>query len=124
VNDQYGHPAGDEVLKRFAAILKKNTRASDICGRMGGDEFVIVATHVTQPNIFTFAERLRKEFIAERFDFNHESVDLSVSIGIAGFEAPELVDFEQLLARADAALYAAKTAGAIRLHETDRVHSD
>src|ERR1700704_6066749 len=53
INDSYGHDAGDAVLRRFSEILKGNTRASDICGRMGGDEFVLVMTHVASEYILS-----------------------------------------------------------------------
>jgi len=115
VNDQYGHLAGDEVLKRFAAILKKNTRTSDICGRLGGDEFVLVVTHVPVGHITSLAERLGCTFTIEEFTFKGENVQMTASFGVGGFEAPDRPEFQQLLARADAALYAAKKDGRVQI---------
>src|SRR6266581_1171578 len=69
INDNYGHDAGDQVLKEFAAILKEYTRASDICGRMGGDEFLLVLTHVDQRHIQPTVERLREQFASKKFCF-------------------------------------------------------
>jgi diguanylate cyclase (GGDEF)-like protein len=115
VNDQYGHAAGDEVLQRFAAILKKSTRTSDICGRLGGDEFILVVTHVTAAHITSLAERLGCTFTIEEFTFKGENVQMTGSFGVGGFEVPDRPEFRELLARADAALYEAKKDGRVRI---------
>jgi two-component system cell cycle response regulator len=115
VNDQFGHPAGDEVLKRFAAILKKNTRTSDICGRLGGDEFVLVVTHVSVGHITSLAERLGCTFTIEEFTFEGQNVQMTASFGVGGFEAPDHPEFRHLLARADSGLYEAKADGRVRV---------
>jgi len=115
VNDRYGHPAGDEVLKRFAAILKKNTRTSDICGRLGGDEFVLVVTHVPVGHITSLAERLGCTFTIEEFTFEGQNVQMTASFGVGGFEAPDHPEFRHLLARADSGLYEAKADGRVRV---------
>jgi len=116
VNDQYGHLAGDEVLKRLAAILKRNTRTSDICGRLGGDEFILVVTHVPVGHITNLAERLRATFMLEEFTFGGQNLQMTASFGVGGFQHPERPEFRHLLARADAALYEAKTDGRVRAH--------
>ena len=116
VNDHYGHLAGDEVLKRFAAILKKNTRSSDICGRLGGDEFVLVVTHVPVAQVTNLAERLGATFTIEEFTFEGQNVQITASFGVGGFEHPERPEFRHLLARADSALYEAKTDGRVRVN--------
>jgi diguanylate cyclase (GGDEF)-like protein len=116
VNDQYGHLAGDEVLKRFAAMLKKNTRSSDICGRLGGDEFILVVTHVPVAHITSLTQRLGDSFSIEEFTFEGQNVQMTASFGIGGFEHPERPEFRHLLARADAALYEAKTDGRVRVN--------
>ena len=115
VNDQYGHLAGDEVLKRFAAILKKNTRSSDICGRLGGDEFVLVVTHVPLAHVTNLAERLGATFTIEEFTFEGQNVQITASFGVGGFDLPERPEFRDLLSRADSALYEAKTDGRVRV---------
>lgn len=115
VNDQYGHLAGDEVIKRFAAMLKKGTRSSDICGRLGGDEFIMVVTHVPTAHVRSVAERLGAMFTIEEFTFEGQNVQMTASFGVGGFEAPEQPEFRHLLARADAALYEAKTDGRVRV---------
>ena len=115
VNDQYGHLAGDEVLKRFAGILKKNTRSSDICGRLGGDEFILVVTHVPVGHVKSLADRLGCTFTIEEFTFERQNVQMTASFGVGGFEAPDRPEFQHLLARADAALYEAKKDGLVRI---------
>jgi two-component system cell cycle response regulator len=111
VNDKFGHSAGDEVLKRFAEILRANTRAADICGRLGGDEFILVLSYTNKEDISRTAERLREEFACEKFEFAGKSVRLTASFGISGFQGMGAPELRQLLDRADRALYAAKQAG-------------
>jgi two-component system cell cycle response regulator len=111
INDSYGHDAGDVVLKRFSEILKGNTRASDICGRMGGDEFLLVITHVEKAYIEATINRLREEWAACEFDFGGKRVSITASFGIAGFCGREAPTFQALVQRADKALYEAKRNG-------------
>lgn len=111
VNDTFGHEAGDFVLKRFAEILKANTRASDICGRMGGEEFILVMTYAGKENMQLVVERIRRQFEAEKFCFGGHPVTVTASFGIAGFDGQERPDFNEIVTRADAALYSAKRAG-------------
>src|ERR1700686_627895 len=111
INDSHGHDAGDQVLKAFAAILKEYTRASDICGRMGGDEFLFVLTHVDEKHIRLTVERLREHFASKKFSFGRESFSVTASFGICGFQGKEPLEFYQLVRQADKALYCAKRAG-------------
>jgi len=115
VNDSYGHDAGDLVLQKFAEVLRGTTRASDICGRMGGEEFVMVLTHVDHKGIFPTVDRLREQFASLVFRFGDNSASVTSSFGIAGFQGREITEFSQLLRRADEALYAAKRAGRNRV---------
>ncbi len=115
VNDTYGHEAGDLVLKRFADLLKANTRASNICGRIGGEEFVVVITHAEKPNVHMAVDRIRRQLEAERFKFHGHALGVTASFGISGFEGGEAPKFSHLLRQADAALYAAKRAGRNRI---------
>jgi diguanylate cyclase (GGDEF)-like protein len=112
VNDTYGHEAGDTVLKAFAEILKGHTRSSDISGRIGGEEFLHVVTHVAAVNMPTIVERLRIKLAARTFSFAGSEITVTASFGVAGFlggdEAPA---FSELLGRADKALYRAKELG-------------
>jgi two-component system, cell cycle response regulator len=115
VNDTYGHDAGDSVLKRFSEILKTNSRRSDICGRIGGEEFLFILTHTTQENAMVVIERVRRELEATKFDFAGGSLTVTASFGLAGLEATEPAEFNQLVIQADVALYAAKRTGRNRI---------
>jgi diguanylate cyclase (GGDEF)-like protein/PAS domain S-box-containing protein len=115
VNDTYGHLAGDDVLQQFAIILSKNTRAVDIVGRYGGEEFVVVMPETGLEGALVFAERLRTA--VERHEFVTRSghkLHITCSIGVTQGE-PELLDIDHLLALADKALYRAKEEGRNRV---------
>ena len=112
VNDTYGHDAGDIVLKSFAEILKANTRQSNICGRLGGEEFLVVITHVEEKeNVAIPIERMRKQFETRRFTVGGKVFGNTASFGIARFNRTVSPNFSDLVARADAALYSAKQKG-------------
>lgn len=111
INDTYGHEAGDLVLMKFGEILKRNTRASDMSGRMGGDEFLLVMTHVDGKNIQLAVDRFREQLASEKFLFGSETVRVTVSFGVSGFQGKESPDFSALVRQADQALYCAKRAG-------------
>jgi len=111
VNDSHGHDAGDEVLKGFAAVLKEYTRASDISGRMGGDEFLLVLTHVDDKHIRQTVDRLREQFAAKKFSFGDKAISVTASFGVCGFRGTKPPEFSGLVRQADKALYRAKRAG-------------
>jgi two-component system cell cycle response regulator len=115
VNDTYGHDAGDAVLKRFAEILKSNTRQSDISGRIGGEEFLQVLTHAEEKSVQLVVERIRKQTEAEEFHCGDKRVKVTASFGVAGFCGKVAPAFSQLVRQADAALYKAKNAGRNRV---------
>lgn len=114
INDTHGHAAGDEVLKRFAAVLRENTRASNICARVGGEEFVIGLSHIDAPGVSILIERLRSTFAGERFGFEPE-LRITASFGVAGLSEDEATDLSELVSQADAALYCAKQQGRNRV---------
>jgi two-component system cell cycle response regulator len=111
INDTHGHIGGDALLQQFAGILKTVIRSSDICGRLGGDEFLLVITHVEADAIIKTVERFREKMAEKRFEIGNEKVTITASFGIAGFSGKEILDFTTLVRRADKALYAAKHAG-------------
>jgi len=115
INDAYGHEAGDTVLKRFANILKSNTRLSDISGRIGGEEFLQVLTHADEHNVLIVVERIRKQFEAERFTWGGEHVSVTASFGVAGFSGKNAPEFAKLVSQADSALYRSKDHGRNRI---------
>src|SRR5580693_2448349 len=111
INDNYGHDAGDQVLQKFGEVLRESTRASDISGRMGGDEFLLVMTHLDEKSTKLTVERLRGQFAALKFSFGGETVSVTASFGIAGFQGKEPPDLARLVKQADKALYSGKRAG-------------
>jgi diguanylate cyclase (GGDEF)-like protein len=120
VNDTYGHPAGDQLLKAIATTLRDGVREVDIVGRFGGEEFVVALPDVTAVELLTVGERLRGriESLAVRVTSTRPEVTelsgITVSIGAARYpETGETV--EELLLAADAALLAAKGQGRNRL---------
>jgi len=116
INDTFGHNAGDEVLKKFSKILKTHIRRSDLCGRLGGEEFLIVMTHASRQDAERVAERIRAEFEMLSFSFSGCSMIATSSFGIAGFEANQpQPSFATLVSQADVALYEAKRAGRNRV---------
>lgn len=120
INDNYGHAAGDEVLKRFSAVLRDNTRASNICARLGGEEFVIALSHLDRQGVSTAIERLRCSFAAESFGFA-PSLSVTASFGVAGLADGRPVELAVLLSQADAALYRAKRQGRNRFEFSESV---
>ncbi len=111
VNDTYGHPAGDAVLKLLAQVLKRQTRTVDIAGRYGGEEFVIILPETNASGAKLVGERIRSLISKMPFPLpNGSKIGLTISMGIACF--PSCADnIEQLIERADTALYSAKNAG-------------
>jgi diguanylate cyclase (GGDEF)-like protein len=110
VNDTFGHPEGDRLLVRIADILRANTRASDLCVRMGGDEFAVVLPGADLEHAMACAERIRLVIAACAIDTRSgDSIKGSVSIGVAAFSSG--MDLDALYHRADGALYTAKRAG-------------
>jgi two-component system, cell cycle response regulator len=122
VNDTYGHDAGDTVLKKFGEVLRANTRLSDISGRIGGEEFLLVLTHADESSVVVVLDRIRKQLAAERFEWNGSVINVTSSFGVAGFSGKKAPEFKQLLKQADAALYRAKDLGRNRV-ELEPVNS-
>ena len=110
VNDTYGHDAGDMILREFASRLRGTARAVDIACRYGGEEFVVLMPQADLEAARIAAERLRTAVGDAPFRLpNGESQSVTVSIGVALFEAGDTPDV--VLKRADEALYAAKSGG-------------
>jgi len=110
INDRYGHPFGDQVLKSVAKVLKESTRSIDKCARYGGDEFAILLPGAIDDSIAHIGEKIRSN-VAELAlaAVDGLPVSVTVSIGIAQWTNGSLID--QVLDRADKALYKSKTSG-------------
>jgi two-component system cell cycle response regulator len=115
VNDTYGHDAGDTALKKFGEVLRNNTRLSDISGRIGGEEFLLVLTHADEKNVVVVVDRIRKQLAAEQFEWNGSVINVTASFGAAGFSGKKAPEFSHLVKQADAALYRAKDLGRNRI---------
>ncbi len=113
INDNYGHLAGDKVLKIIATVLRKRLRASDFIARFGGEEFVLLLPATPPALGAKLLETLRAAIEACPFHFKGERVTITISMGLASFKAGEHSDL--VLKRADQALYRAKNAGRNRV---------
>jgi len=114
INDGHGHAAGDAVLRGAAAALRRHVRASDVAGRLGGEEFALLCPGMTTEQAATLAERVRDEI---RHAVPHPAGDgtaVTTSAGVAMVERPE-AGMDAALVAADQALYAAKKAGRDRV---------
>ena len=116
INDRHGHAVGDRALKHVATQLRSGLREVDRLGRYGGEEFLLLLPGLTLVEALPVAERLREALAAQRLSGSRgaAAMELSVSIGVAGWE-PGAGGPEQVLARADAALFEAKAAGRNRV---------
>lgn len=110
INDTYGHPTGDEVLKKIAGILKKMVRDIDIVARYGGEEFAIILVNTEREGAYKLAERIRKEVEKRSFSFGGRKIPLTLSLGIASYPGDSRIK-EDLISKADKALYQAKAEG-------------
>jgi two-component system, cell cycle response regulator len=115
INDTWGHAAGDTILRELAARFRRNTRAVDTACRLGGEEFVILMPGTSLADACQIGERVRHSIACELFHINRDSkITVTASVGIASLEGTQDT-VERLLARADAALYAAKKEGRNRV---------
>jgi diguanylate cyclase (GGDEF)-like protein len=109
VNDTYGHAAGDHAIRRFGAIVRDAIRVSDVACRHGGEEFAVLFPEAEASAALAVAERIRQALAKETFEVDGRMFSVTVSAGIA--EAAAVPTKDQLMYRADKALYAAKEAG-------------
>jgi two-component system, cell cycle response regulator len=110
VNDTYGHPTGDEVLRRVAVILKASARKIDIVARYGGEEFAIVLEGTDRAGALQLAERIRQEVAQQSFASPQGAFQVTLSLGVACYP-DDARDKAEIIARADQSLYAAKHGG-------------
>jgi len=115
VNDTAGHAAGDALLVAVCRILLDTLRRSDVCGRVGGDEFCALLPATNHEGALRAAERLREAVRATRFDVLAEINPVTLSVGVATLASGRVDSYDALVARADKALYVAKEAGRDRV---------
>lgn len=106
--DLFGREAGDAMLQAFGEIIKKNTRVSDMCGHMGGDQFTFVISHVSRKNMDVVLNRLREKIATYDFSYHGVALPFFANFGMAGSEGGEPLELRKLLQQADAALLEAK----------------
>jgi diguanylate cyclase (GGDEF)-like protein len=113
INDTYGHPVGDEALRFVSRVARECSRSSDFVGRWGGDEFMFILPQTHAQEAVTFADRFRLELREKEFRAEGclNALSIPISAGIAGATPPPEADSEELVSRADQALYLAKQAG-------------
>ncbi len=109
INDTYGHPTGDEVLRTFAITMFANIRSIDKFGRYGGEEFLLVLPDTPHDMAVQLLDRLRRIVAALDWSAFSDGLSVTISAGVATLAADEMAD--AFLARADAALYIAKAQG-------------
>jgi diguanylate cyclase (GGDEF)-like protein len=118
VNDRYGHEAGNQLLRRLAQTISAGLRATDVAGRYGGDEFIVLLQNTPAQGVLEAAERIRKAVLTRPIEFAGERLTCTVSIGAACFPEDGR-NLESLIGHADRGLYRAKQEGrdrSIRIH--------
>ena len=113
INDTFGHQAGDEVLKQLAQILKKTVRTTDIVGRWGGEEFLIICPNISTPDLLIVATHLKENI--NQHDFGEKLKTITASFGV-NILSPA-VSLDQFIEGADDALYRAKELGRNRIEQ-------
>uniref|UniRef100_UPI002ADE203A GGDEF domain-containing protein n=1 Tax=Tepidiforma sp. TaxID=2682230 RepID=UPI002ADE203A len=111
LNDTYGHPAGDEVLKGVARRMRSVLRDADLLARFGGEEFVVVLPSTPLEGAIQSAERVREAIAGQPFEVEGQQVSVTASFGVSAYRADALMTPEWLVKEADLALYEAKRAG-------------
>ncbi|BCD62759.1 diguanylate cyclase/phosphodiesterase [Nitratiruptor sp. YY08-26] len=113
INDKYGHPSGDQVLKEIALILKTFLRANNIAARVGGEEFAILVPGATAKEGEIVAERLRNVIAQRTFSTLEDEIHVTASFGVTGVRTDDTID--TIFARVDKAMYDAKNSGKNRV---------
>lgn len=109
INDTYGHEAGDKVLEKFADIIRKRVRGIDVAARWGGEEIVLALIGASESDAARLADGLREDLESEKITFGRKHISVTTSVGVA--DIGKARDLNEVVKRADRALYAAKHAG-------------
>lgn len=113
VNDTYGHRSGDLILKEFARIIQSKCRQTDVVARYGGEEFIVMLSGAGEKEAIDIAEKIREAVQLKRFKFKKKNYGTTISVGIAEFSNEH--EKEELIEKADKALYKAKAEGKNRI---------
>jgi diguanylate cyclase (GGDEF)-like protein len=115
VNDTFGHPEGDKILRGVASLLKNSVRKKDTVARYGGEEFILILPEANLEAASMIAERIRKLVENTSFDIGNAHLNATISLGISSFPSHRARSKEELLKMADLALYRAKGEGRNRV---------
>ena len=119
INDEHGHPVGDEALKTIARLIDTEKRMEDRLGRYGGEEFIMLLRGKGEEDASLFCERLRQTIAKEVISVGEGKISITVSIGFCSGSGPKLSDLDDLIKKADEALYQAKESGRNRVERVD-----
>ncbi len=115
INDKYGHPAGDELLKQFSIILKNELREVDVLARWGGEEFIVLLPDTIGKDGMLVAERIRRAVENNKFNISSSQINITASFGVSELLHSDIEPFNKSYERADKALYTAKNSGRNRV---------
>jgi two-component system cell cycle response regulator len=115
INDAFGHPAGDAVLKEAGRLLRESIRLYDLACRYGGEEFAVIMPNTRLTDARVFCERVRKKMEKAAVRYGSQDIKITASIGLAQFSPAKDKSVADLIKRADDALYAAKQQGRNRV---------
>jgi diguanylate cyclase (GGDEF)-like protein len=116
INDQYGHAVGDSALRHLAVMLRQTTRETDLLGRVGGEEFVVVLPSSSVAKAASVAERIRSRVADSALEWGDRLIEMTVSVGVAARQ-PNDHKIDDVMMRADSALYRAKNSGRNRVEQ-------
>jgi len=111
INDQYGHHAGDEVLRNFASLLQENLRKEDVSGRLGGEEFSILLPDTTEEESLNILSRIREALAKQNLDGIAPAFQYGFSAGVMTLGQGNSIGLMDWMKMADQALYCAKKTG-------------
>jgi diguanylate cyclase (GGDEF)-like protein len=124
INDSYGHLGGDTVLRQFAQVMSENIYPLDIAARYGGEEFVVIMPDTDREKAVQAAERLLKKVESFTWKISTERLSITTSIGVGTMEIQDSITTEELIKRADTALYYAKNQGRDQVAHWDDIDTD
>ena len=123
VNDEHGHPVGDQVLREVAVVLQRTMREADLCARFGGEEFVAVLPATSIEGALDSAERVRVAVEKQAMLTAGGKLSVTISGGVSSYRSGEQPSHDWLLKEADMALYEAKRTGRNRIHRFEVVEA-
>ena len=124
INDSNGHQAGDQVLKEVARLIQETVRTSDIAARYGGEEFALLLPNTPPGHAWMLAERLRRRIAQNSLGVCRQAVRVTASFGVAALDVHAAIPDQDLIARADSALYSAKALGRNQVHLDPRLQQE